>query len=281
VRAPAPAKLNLGLRITSRRPDGTHELESVFVPLDLADRVAVEVSDAAAPSVTLALAREVQEAVGDVPADRRNLAARAAERFLDAAGLACAVKIRLAKRIPVAAGLGGGSSDAGTVLRGLADLFPGALEGAALARIARGLGADVPFFLDPRPALVRGVGERIEPLTGLPALSLLLANPGGGEARLGPLLGGGRGSPPDPAFFRALDRVLENDLEPAAVRLCPPVARLRDRLRALGAPAVGMSGSGPTVFAAFEGPAAARAALERAAFEPPIWARVAAVPESR
>jgi 4-diphosphocytidyl-2-C-methyl-D-erythritol kinase len=306
VRAPAPAKLNLGLRITGRRPDGTHELESVFVPLDLADRVAVEVSDAAAPSVTLALDREVQEALGDVPADRRNLAVRAAERFLDAAGLACAVEIRLAKRIPVAAGLGGGSSDAGTVLRGLADLFPGALEATALAGIARGLGADVPFFLDPRPARVRGIGERIEPLTGLPALSLLLANPGiplptadvyqafdalgarpsagaeeGRRARLGPLLGGGRDAPPDPAFFRALDRSLENDLEPAAVRLCPPVARLRDRLRALGAPAVGMSGSGPTVFGAFEGPAAARAALERAAFEPPIWARVAVVLESR
>jgi 4-diphosphocytidyl-2-C-methyl-D-erythritol kinase len=212
----------------------------------------------------------------------------------------------LAKRIPVAAGLGGGSSDAGAVRRSLADLFPGALESTALAELARDLGADVPFFLDPRPALVRGIGERIEPLSGLPALSLLLANPGmplsttevyrafdalgarpsaradgGGEARLRPLLGGGRGAAPDPAFFRALDRLLENDLEPAAVRLCPPVARLRERLRGAGAPAIGLSGSGPTVFGAFEDPAAARAALERAAFEPPIWARVAAMLESR
>jgi 4-diphosphocytidyl-2-C-methyl-D-erythritol kinase len=304
--APAPAKLNLGLRITGRRTDGTHELESLFVPLDLADRVAVEVSGAGVPSVSFVLDREAQGAVGEVPADRSNLAARAAERFLDAAGLVCAVKIRLTKCIPVAAGLGGGSSDAGAVLRALADLFPGALEPAALARLARGLGADVPFFLDPRPALVRGIGERIEPLSGLPALSLLLANPGiplptaevyrafdalgacssagaGGEAaaRLRPLLGGGPEAAPDPAFFRALDRLMENDLEPAALRLCPPVARLRERLRAAGAAAIGMSGSGPTVFGAFEDPSSARAALERAAFEPPIWARVAAVLESR
>jgi 4-diphosphocytidyl-2-C-methyl-D-erythritol kinase len=310
LRVVAPAKINLGLRITGVRADGTHELDSVFAPLDFGDEVAIEVAPAAEASVELMLEAETPLAV-DVPAGHSNLAARAAKRFLERAGLACAVRIHLTKRIPAAAGLGGGSSDAGAVVRALAECFPDALAPPAVAELALGLGADVPFFLEPRPALVGGIGERIEPLSPLPALALLLVNPGialatadvyraydalaAGRsgpasatigARLESLLRGhsvgpGRRDPWDPAFARALGDLLANDLEAAAVRLCPPVARLRARLRAAGARAVGLSGSGPTLFGVFEDPAAAAEASARAGFEAPLWARVATTRESR
>ena len=310
LRIVAPAKVNLGLRITGLRPDGSHELESLFAPLDFGDEVVIETAPAPGRSVDLAL--EVQTPLAAaVPAGRANLAARAAERFLDRAGLACAVRIHLTKRIPAAAGLGGGSSDAGAVLRALVECFPDALAPPALAELALGLGADVPFFLDPRPAIVRGIGERVEPLTGLPAVALLLVNPGiplataevyrafdalgtdpSGRSstavpvRLEPLLRAGGAGPPrrgpwDRAFARALEDLLENDLEAAAVRLCPPVARLRARLRKAGARAVGLSGSGPTVLGVFDSPAAAAAGSAREGFEPPVWARVATTLESR
>jgi 4-diphosphocytidyl-2-C-methyl-D-erythritol kinase len=299
--ATAPAKINFGLRLVGRRPDGYHELESIFLPLDLADDLHLDLYRGAEPRVTLAVEREPSCAGAAVPTDDRNLAARAARAFLESAGLAAAVDIRLAKRIPVAAGLGGGSSDAGAVLRILADAFPDALAPDAVARLALRLGADVPFFLDPRPALVTGVGERVEPLARWPALALVLANPGvplptaevyRATDALRPEL-----TPPDaPSTLRArlevfgnalsdrpdaLAPLLENALEPAAVRLCPPVARLRERLRRVGALAVGMSGSGPTVFGLFPGAEEARAALERAAFEAPLWAGVALAAEAR
>jgi 4-diphosphocytidyl-2-C-methyl-D-erythritol kinase len=269
---PAPAKLNLGLRVRGRRADGYHELESVFVPLDLADAVELEIASAPRPEATLALAAPA----AGVPADATNLALRAALEFLAAAGLARAVRIRLEKRIPAAAGLGGGSSDAGAVLRGLAASFPQALAPPALARLALSLGADVPYFLDPRPARVGGVGERIEPLAGLPAFACLLANPGVrlATAAVFAAFDAGAGPPPPPDVDPELGLDLGNDLAPAAERLCPAIAELRERLRRAGARAVGLSGSGPTVFGIFaDAEAAGRA---RAAFPAPVWCRVAA-----
>jgi 4-diphosphocytidyl-2-C-methyl-D-erythritol kinase len=300
LRATAPAKINFGLRLVGRRPDGYHELESIFLPLDLADDLHLELYRDAEARVTLTVEREAGMPGAVIPTDDRNLAARAARAFLESARLAAAVDIRLAKRIPAAAGLGGGSSDAGAVLRTLAAAFPDALGPDAVARLALRLGADVPFLLDPRPALVTGVGERVEPLTRWPALALVLASPGvplpttevyrAADVLLPKL------TPPDaPSTLRArleifgsvasdrpdaLAPLLENALEPAAVRLCPPVARLRERLRKVGALAVGMSGSGPTVFGVFPGVREARVALERAAFEAPLWARVALAAEA-
>ena len=171
MRVLAPAKLNLGLRIVGRRPDGTHELESVFVPIDLADELELEIEERAEGAAEVALA--LSGGGEGVPADAENLAVREARAFLDAAGLRARVRVALAKRIPAAAGLGGGSSDAGAVLRALAERFPGAVDSERLAAIALRLGSDVPFFLDPRPALVGGVGERRAPLPGhLPALAI-------------------------------------------------------------------------------------------------------------
>jgi 4-diphosphocytidyl-2-C-methyl-D-erythritol kinase len=291
----APAKINLGLRIVGRRPDGYHELESLFLPLDLADHLTLELIPAAAREVVLRLESADGVSADAVPADDANLAVRAARAFLAEAGISAAVELRLTKRIPAAAGLGGGSSDGAAVLRMLDRAHPGAVAPGRLARLALELGADVPYFLDPRPAWVTGIGERIEPLPDWPALAALLVNPGvplstaevfRAADALGPA-GRGSGDRPTRSQCLALARsaatagpddlapLLGNDLEAAAVRLCPPVARLRERLLRLGAGAVGMSGSGPTLFGLFPGVDGAREALGRAAFQPPIWARVA------
>jgi 4-diphosphocytidyl-2-C-methyl-D-erythritol kinase len=296
LRCHAPGKINLGLRVVGRRPDGYHELVSLFAPLDLGDDVEIAVSE----STTLEVEIELEGASEAIPADANNIACRAARAFAEAAGLNCRIELRIQKRLPVGAGLGGGSSDAGAVLRALCDLFPGALDGSRLAEIALALGADVPFFLDPRPALVTGIGERLEAVDGLPSLAVLLANPGvalatadvfrtfaavqpaltkyGPDRRIPPLSGA---TSPGWKFAGVAGLSLENDLEPIAIRLCPPIARLQRQIRATGAQAVGMSGSGATVFGLFESAEAAQRALEKAAFEAPVWARVAATQESR
>jgi 4-diphosphocytidyl-2-C-methyl-D-erythritol kinase len=282
----APAKLNLGLRITGRRGDGYHQLDSLFVPIDLADELEVELAPAGCASVALVLAGGGR----DLPPGAENLATRAAREFLDAAELRVGVTLRLAKRIPVAAGLGGGSSDAAAALRGLAELCPGALAPAELAALALRLGADVPYFLDPRPARVRGIGEQVEPVA-LPGLWLLLAHPGVGlstaevyrawDALGGPAAPVARLRLPgaDAGAVSAID--LGNDLEPAAVRLCPPIARLRAALQDLEPLGVGMSGSGPTLFGVFASRADAEAAERRARFPAPAWGRLAQSDGSR
>jgi 4-diphosphocytidyl-2-C-methyl-D-erythritol kinase len=279
----APAKLNLGLRITGRREDGYHELESLFVPIDWADDVAVEIEEAAEASVALTLAGSG----AGIPADDTNLAVRAAVRFLESSDLHCRVRIELTKRLPAAAGLGGGSSDAGAVLRALAALFPDALPPHRLAELALAIGADVPFFLDPKPAQVSGVGERIEPVPGMPRMAVLLMNPGiplstaevfqAYDARPAtassltmsepdPTLRSNSGPVTEsaPRSVAGFAHRLHNDLEAAAVRLCPPVARLQQRLRSTGAVGVGMSGSGPTVFGLYLDAASAAAAQAQA-----------------
>jgi 4-diphosphocytidyl-2-C-methyl-D-erythritol kinase len=278
--------------VTGVREDGYHELESLFLPLDLADQVEVELRDE--PGVEI----ELEGAAPDVPGDARNLAARAASAFLEAAGLEAGVRIRLHKQIPSGAGLGGGSSDAAAVLRALAGLQPGRLDPERLAGLALGLGADVPWFLDPRPAVVSGIGERIEPVKGFPELAILLLNPGipvstaevyrARDALAGALTVSPAGSTMRPlAALREaggrIDRVdaaefeawVVNDLEAAATRLCPPIARLRARLRDAGALAVGLSGSGPTLYGIFSDRAAAARAETEAGFREPLWSRVA------
>ncbi|MBW2281721.1 MAG: 4-(cytidine 5'-diphospho)-2-C-methyl-D-erythritol kinase [Deltaproteobacteria bacterium] len=263
VKVLAPAKLNLGLRILDRRPDGYHEIETVFVPLRLFDELEIEASPE--PGIHL----ECDDPA--LPLDGRNLAVRAAERTSAALGVEPAWAIRLRKRIPVAAGLGGGSSDAAAVILGLEELAGTALDSRVRAELARGLGADVPFFLDPRPAVGRGVGDRLEPIPDVPELSWLLVRlpfgistaeayqsasreltlPRRGSsiaALLGP--SGAVGSP-------------ENDLETFAVRGHPEIEQARRALLEEGARAAGMSGSGPTVYGLFDDTEAARAVAAR------------------
>lgn len=280
----APAKLNLGLRVTGVRSDGYHELESLFVPLELADELRVEVSElAGGRQVELSVERPA-DVPGAVPEDVRNLASRAAAAFLAEAGVAARVGIRLRKRIPSPAGLGGGSSDAAAVLRALAARFPGALAPDTLAGLALSLGADVPFFLGPAgagpvPARVGGIGERVRPAPDVPSLVVALVHPGPSletshvyaefDALGGSLTGPGaattmpapEGGPEGWRSPEWLSRLLVNDLEPAARRLAPGIARVREALAGSGALAVGMSGSGPTLFGIFPDASAASAAL--------------------
>jgi 4-diphosphocytidyl-2-C-methyl-D-erythritol kinase len=255
----------------------------VFVPLALCDDVSVAVGGP--PGVTLALRGDAAEGV---PADARNLAWRAAEAFAAEAGLGAGVAIDLVKRVPSPAGLGGGSSDAGAVLRGLAALAPGVVPAPRLAELALRLGADVPYFLQPTPALVAGIGERILPLAGLPALPVLLAHPGVGletRAVYGAFdAAGSLTGPLAPSNLRALLALQEkadaaeahwpsskerlgelvvNDLEPAASRLSSRVTELREELSATGARAVGMSGSGPAMYAIYASESEAQRARVR------------------
>ncbi len=267
----APAKLNLGLRIRGRRADGYHELESLFVPLELADDLAIELREGS--GIQLAVGGD---AADGVPADARNLAWRAAEAYLREARHEARVLLTLTKRVPSPAGLGGGSSDAGAVLRGLAALTPGAVPLARMRELALRLGADVPFFLSPQPALVEGIGDRITPVSGVPALAVLLAHPGVGlstQAVYAAFDAGDSLTPTDgppnlrallvlreeagaaearwPSSVEPLRALVVNDLEPAASRLSPLVTNLREELSAAGARAVGMSGSGPTMYAIY------------------------------
>jgi len=272
--------VNLGLRILGCRADGYHLLESLFVPIDLADRVEIELRD------TGSVDFQIGGDVSGVPEDASNLAVRAAFAFLGAAGIETGLRLVLEKQIPAAAGLGGGSSDAAAVIRGLSRIYPGAVSPQGLRELALGLGADVPFFLDPRPALVTGIGEEIEPIPGIPEFSLLLAHPGAplatidvyrvyqaSRASLTPVRAGSTMhgiSALREGGDRALAELLENDLEPAAVGLCPRIEELREAIEGAGPVAVGMSGSGPTVFGVFRDTIAASRARDCLDLAPPV-----------
>ena len=293
----APAKVNLGLRIVGLRDDGYHLLESFFAPLDLADRLAIEV----APSDRVEVELTVGGSVAGVPADERNLAHRAARLFLERVRKTAKVSIQLEKCVPHGAGLGGGSSDAGSVLRALDAHYANALSRSDLADLAVSLGADVPFFLDPRPAWVRGIGEQIEPVADFPAVDLVLVTPSpplatrevfaaydaaltpSGPGRRMPALRDGPGRILIAALANekadqvglgagsearaALSSLLTNDLTPVASRLHPGIARVAAELERLGARGVAMSGSGPTVYGLFPSSEQARSASTRGRFE--------------
>lgn len=265
-----PAKINLSLRVLGRRADGFHELDSVFLPLAQADELVLSV----VPQRTTVVSCRC---LGQPELDgASNLAARAAHAYLLAAGQTARVTIHLRKRIWQAAGLGGGSSDAAAVLLelGTRNAELGTRTGVALSALARQLGADVPFFLDPRPCRATGVGHLLTPLEGVPSLELVLVNPGRplSTARVFAELGlqpgesfrrHGEHEPvpvPDTGDLTAL---LGNDLQPAAQQLEPEIARMQQALLDHGARAACMTGSGPTVFGIFGGAEEAGEAARR------------------
>jgi 4-diphosphocytidyl-2-C-methyl-D-erythritol kinase len=281
VRREAPAKLNLGLRVVGRRPDGFHELDSLFVRLELADVVTLRVAAGADHD------RLTRVAAGDPWLDGRplgtgpdNLVLRAISAYRAAArahGVALPpLEVDLRKRIPWGAGLAGGSADAAATLRAAAALCPADVD---LPTLAAGLGSDVPFCVaDVGAARVRGRGETIAPRS-LPPLDVVLVFPGV-EVPTGPAFGwwatdGGDVPPPDEAGLRAGRRpALANALEvPVAARV-PAVAAALAALRALAIGPVAMSGSGSTCFAlAPDADAAHAAAAALAARHPGWWVR--------
>src|SRR5579885_886349 len=266
-----PAKINLFLRITGRRPDGYHQLDSLFLPISLFDRVVIEVDDSAATAAVALRCNWPELGPHDA-----NLAVRAARLFMEERGLNWRVAIDLHKRIPAGAGLGGGSSDAGAVLRLMAQLA--ASEPAALAATALRLGADVPFFLDPRPARVGGIGERITYLEGTCRLHLAIGVPpfAVSTAEIYRGLQPDQWSGPSPAILpRILDatsvtrELLVNDLQQVAIARHSTIGEIKVLLQELGAAGVAMSGSGGAVFGIFADQVQAGVAAQRAAARMP------------
>lgn len=263
----APAKINLSLRVTGRRPDGYHLLATWMQKVALYD------------TLELAVCSEgihFHCAGAGIPDDRTNLVYRAAELFLQATqgrrGVpAAGIAIHLTKRIPVAAGLGGGSSDAAATLLAMSELFDCALTPDELAVLGLRLGADVPFFLADTPAaFATGVGELLRPVASLRGYSILLVNPGfpvstrwvyqtfalTKKEDASNLANFQEGVVEEAVFgdsdaVMGPDTVLVNDLETVTRTRYPVIDRLKDELLRCGAVRAVMSGSGPTVFGLF------------------------------
>jgi 4-diphosphocytidyl-2-C-methyl-D-erythritol kinase len=248
IRELAPAKLNLVLHVGRPRPDGLHPICSIFASLDLADELHVRPAEA-----------DTVECEG---VEGRNLAATAIAAFRAEVPSLPPVEVRIHKRIPIAAGLGGGSADAAAVLRAANRLTGEPLEAQALRVIAAGLGSDVPSQIEPGHALVAGTGEVIEPVPLPPLAAVLVPQPEGLATA---------------AVYAQFDRMqswrervdieevralldsepsswetsFENDLQQAALVLRPELAAVIEGLRAAGALAAAVSGSGPTCFGLF------------------------------
>lgn len=255
-----PAKVNLFLKVVGRRPDGYHNLITVMQPLTLADKLSLTLTSG---EISLECNNPA------LPLDGRNLAVKAAGVFLSEVSQDLGVHIRLEKNIPLAAGLGGGSSDAAGVLLGLNDLTGHPLTAATLHRLASGLGADVPFFLVGGPAVGRGIGDQLTPLT-LPPFCYVLINPGYpvstawvyGNLKLDLVKGLGdniEGS----IFSQPPGTWLHNDLESVTLARHPDLALRKEILQQSGALATLMSGSGPTIFGIFASSAEAQGAAQK------------------
>jgi 4-diphosphocytidyl-2-C-methyl-D-erythritol kinase len=262
----ARAKVNLALHVLGRRADDYHDLDSIVVFADLADRLTFTPAEDWSLDVAGPFA-------GDVGNGADNLvlrAARALEQLLP--GRIRPARLRLDKNLPVASGIGGGSADAAAAIRGLLALSGIAQEQVDLALLAVTLGADVPVCLYGKTCRMTGLGERIEPLTDVPRMPALLVNPGvavataevfrrlalaPGQLAFGPI-------PPRQGDALAWLASCRNDLQPAAVMLVPAIGAVLDQLAASsGCRLARMSGSGATCFGLFEGIEPVEAAARR------------------
>jgi 4-diphosphocytidyl-2-C-methyl-D-erythritol kinase len=265
----APAKVNLRLNIQGKRSDGYHEIKTWIYPISLADELHIERVKRAQITIS--------SASPGLPLGEENLAYRAAALFIKERGLAGGVRIEIVKHIPLAAGLGGGSSDAAAVLKAANILWRQNIPTEGLMEMGGQIGADCPFFIAGKAAIMWRKGERV--LSYLPPLKawLVLINPGiplstkqvyeqrkwgltkqGGETKI---------SMP-PQDLEKMGKFLRNDLERSAIELLPIIATLKERLREAGAKGVSMTGSGPTVFGLFATEAEARQAVEYLTLEP-------------
>jgi len=270
----APAKVNLILRVVGRRADGYHLLETLMVPISLCDELEIRAVGAGAGRSSKVTCRVSGSA--KVPGGQRNLATRAARRVLAELGVSARVSIRLRKDVPAGAGLGGGSSDAAAVLAALPRLLGRRIRRDRLREIAAELGADVPFFLECRPAWASGIGEVLRPIARFPRLQLVVVVP---PSRVETAWAYANALPPITrlttrkrgrtrasglrAGAKSLSSCVSNDFEHGVSAAVPDVARLKRRLWALGAQGVVMSGSGSAVVGIF----ASRAEAETAAGE--------------
>jgi 4-diphosphocytidyl-2-C-methyl-D-erythritol kinase len=262
----SPCKVNLLLNIFGKRPDGFHELETVMHPVPVHDLLTFERTG---QSIQLSCSEP------SLPTDSRNLVYRAAEAFLKTAKINEGTRVYLEKRIPMAAGLGGGSGNAATTLVGLNEIFGKPLSTNQLDEIAAALGSDIPFFLQDKPALATGRGEKIQPLEFFPALrgtALVLIHPGFGIAtawayqQLAKFPNALNGQPGRAQKLISLLKKTDlksaatgfyNSLEAPALEKYPLLALFQEFLRENGAAGTLMSGSGSTTFAVVENEGAA------------------------
>lgn len=281
IQARAAAKINLCLKIVGKRNDGYHLLESCLVPISIFDHLTIRLTPSSYVQVRISCSDP--ELAND-----RNLALKAARLILHRLGQALDVEIALEKHIPIGAGLGGGSSDAATVLLAVHAALGSPVPLADLTSFASELGADVPFFVNGKPAWVGGIGEEIHTCNPGPVGPLVVAFPGKGlrtaevyeaydrsltksrpESTIRPLT---RGHVP-------LGELLVNDLESVAIQILPELQTLKQRLRELGAIHTLMTGSGSAVFGVWEDSKGASNAAQQMNDEG-FWARTAQVLES-
>ena len=272
----APAKVNLYLHLIGRRPDGYHLLDSLVAFADIGDRITAEL----APTLSLEISGPEADGLADL--GQGNLVLRAARMLADHTATARGAALHLQKNLPLAAGIGGGSSDAAAVLRVLATLWQLSIDEEALRGLGLRLGADLPACLYGRAAWLGGVGERIEPAPDLPEAGILLANPRK-ELSTGAVFAARRDPLGDPGRFAAMPgnaiglalalMPCRNDLTDAAIGLVPEIKVMLARLARLpGALIARMSGSGATCFALFSDRyAAEEARMVLAAAEPGWW----------
>ncbi|HEY8996209.1 MAG TPA: 4-(cytidine 5'-diphospho)-2-C-methyl-D-erythritol kinase [Lacunisphaera sp.] len=287
----SPAKLNLFLAITGRRPDGFHDLVSVAAPLDFGDRLEAEKSGPGAGS-SGQFTLECDQT--EVPLDGSNLVLKAAKAYVAATGWTQVVRFRLTKRIPVGAGLGGGSSNAVAALRALNELSGGLLDETRLAAMAATLGSDCALFLQRAPAVMRGRGEKVEPLSHDAAARLrgrrvLIFKPSFGISTpwaYGRMVARGTDSLPAPDAEARLSRwlggnapaeeLLLNNMEAAAFEKYPALPLLLARLRREAGVAAAMSGSGSACYVLLRDDQPVPAELIRA-----CWGRETFIQEAR
>jgi 4-diphosphocytidyl-2-C-methyl-D-erythritol kinase len=248
----SPAKVNLTLEVLGRRADGYHEIRSIMQPVDLFDEVKIDVLDGNGIAI---------ETKGPkIPRGNRNLAWKAADMFIKESGLKAKVNIFIKKVIPAGAGLGGGSSNAASVLVGLSKITK-KLSQHDLNSLSPKIGADVAFFIGCRSAIAEGIGEKITTIKDIPLFHYILINPGfevstrdtykqwdkfQTEAKKLDDVG------ETATLFRMGRFPLRNDLEQPAIDLYPEIQTLKELLFSLGIEAASMTGSGPTVFAIFK-----------------------------
>jgi len=246
----APAKVNYRLDVIRRRPDGYHDLRMVMQRVNLCDTITLTLTGTPDISVTCG-----KKGVPDGPG---NIAWKAAKALLDLAQQGQGAIIDIVKNIPVAAGLGGGSSDAAAVLTGMNELLGLGLSDERLMEIGVTLGADVPFFIFRKTALAEGIGEQLTPMPAMPVAWALLVNPGVHVSTAWVYrslqLTNREGLAKLPELFRSVEdicSIFSNDLESVTIPAFPVIAEIKETMLREGAVGAMMSGSGPTVFGLF------------------------------
>ena len=258
----AHAKINLFLRVESRRADGYHDIESLILPISLHDEVTLRQAEAGARTIAVTGDARLVQALSSAPADE-NLASRAlttaAKAWPDPDGAARGAAIELTKRIPVAAGLGGGSADAAATLAAANDLWGAGADAGQMHALANSIGSDVPAMLSDGPVVIGGRGERLTPVQvvsawwvikplGFPVSARDAYAWWDGQPRTGPDAGALIAAA-ETGDLELLGHALFNDLQPAVIERHPAVAETIDAFMDAGALGAIMSGSGPTVAA--------------------------------